>query len=739
MVALGYDLEPMAEELTAARENDAVEDDIDVPRSDYTADDPLLMCLVFLSKFHGRPRSAAVLKAGLPYSGRRMTPELFLRAAERNGLMGRVVKRRLSSIPPLVLPAVVMLKDNQAWVLVEMKKDGKLVVMVPETGGGTQEIEPKALSKLYAGYAIFIRPEFRFESQKVDTDLPRPRFWFWGTMMGSWWVYTQVALAAIMVNLFVLASPLFVMNVYDRVLPNNAIETGWVLASGVVIVFLFDFLIRSLRGVFVDFAGKRADILLASRIFDQVLDMKMANRPASAGAFASTLREFETLRDFFTSATLVAFIDLPFVFLFVGVVYLIGGQIAYVLLVSIALVLVVGLAIQLPLSFLVSKNLKQGEHKHGVLVETLNGLETIKSIGAESRMRLLWEGFVGLSATSSQRTRFFANLATNFALLVQQMNTVAVVVVGIFLVSTGDLTVGGLIACVILSGRTLGPLGQVAQLMTRYHQAKTSLKSLDGIMKSPVERPRGATFLHRPALEGAIACDAVTFSYPKHDIEVLKDVSFDIRPGERVGIVGRVGSGKSTIARLMLGLYQPRDGSIKVDGTDIRQIDPVDLRRNIGYVPQDVFLFRGTVRENISVAAPFVDDADVLEAARLAGLDTFVSQHPMGYDLMIGERGDGLSGGQRQLIALARAVLLRPNILIFDEPTSSMDTRSEDLIKRQLPNVLPGRTMLLITHRASMLALVDRLIVFDRGRVVADGPRETVLEALASGRIGTGR
>ena len=268
---------------------------------------------------------------------------------------------------------------------------------------------------------------------------------------------------------------------------------------------------------------------------------------------------------------------------------------------------------------------------------------------------------------------------------------------------------------------------------------KTSLKSLDGIMKSPVERPRGATFLHRPALEGAIACDAVTFSYPKQDIEVLKDVSFDIRPGERVGIVGRVGSGKSTIARLMLGLYQPRDGSIKVDGTDIRQIDPVDLRRNIGYVPQDVFLFRGTVRENISVAAPFVDDADVLEAARLAGLDTFVSQHPMGYDLMIGERGDGLSGGQRQLIALARAILLRPNILIFDEPTSSMDTRSEDLIKRQLPDVLSGRTMLLITHRASMLTLVDRLIVFDRGKVVADGPRESVLEALASGRVATGR
>jgi len=712
---------------------------VDVPVDDYAAEDPLLMCLAFLTKFHGRPRSADVLRAGLPYADKKMSPSLFLRAAERAGLTGRVVKRRLAAIPDLVLPTVVLLDGDQAWVIIERTAGGNFVVMNPDAGGGTHQMEPKALNQQYTGYAIFVRPEFRFGAQQIDSDVPRPRAWFWGTLARSWWIYIQVGMAAIMVNLFALATPLFVMNVYDRVLPNNAIETGWVLAIGVITVFVFDFLLRTLRAVFVDFAGKRADVILACRIFDQVLDMKMEHRPQSAGAFASTLREFETLRDFFTSATLVAFIDLPFVFLFVLVIWFIGGQLAFVLLISITLVLGVGLLIQLPLRYLVQKNLKEGENKHGVLVESLNGLETIKSIGAESRMRLLWEGFVSQSATSSQRARFFANLATTFAFFIQQMTTVAVVLVGIFLVAEGELTVGGLIACVILSGRALGPLGAAAQLMTRYHQAMTSLRSLNAIMEKPTERPPDKMFLHRPHLRGEISFENVSFSYPNADIEVLKDISFKIRAGETVGFVGRVGSGKTTVAKMIIGLYPPTKGTILIDGTDIRQIDPVDLRRNVGYVPQDLFLFRGTVRDNITIAAPYADDADTLKVAQLAGIDDFISQHPKGYDLPVGERGDGLSGGQRQSIAVARALLRRPNILIMDEPTSSMDTRSEDVIKKQLPEVIAEKTLVLITHRSSLLSLVERLIVFDRGRIVADGPRESVLESLASGRIATSR
>lgn len=718
--------------------NEAVDElGIEVPLDDRAADDPLLMCLVFLTKFHGRPRSAEVLRAGLPYLGSKMTPTLFLRAAERVGLTGRVTKRRLKAIPDLVLPVIAILKDDQAWVIIERRANGNFVVMVPEAGGGTHQIEPKELAELYTGYAIFIRPEFRFGVQKVDTEVPRPRAWFWGTLARSWWIYIQVGLAAILINLFALASPLFVMNVYDRVLPNNAVETGWVLAIGVATVFLFDFMIRTLRAVFVDFAGKRADVILACSIFDQVLDMKMEHRPQSSGAFASMLREFETLRDFFTSATLVAFIDLPFVFLFVLVIWFIGGPIAYVLLISITLVLGIGLIIQLPLRYVVKKNLKEGENKHGILVESLSGLETIKSIGAESRMRLLWEGFVALSATSAQQTRFFSGLATGFAFFVQQMTTVAVVMFGIFLIRDGDLSVGGLIACVILSGRALGPLGAAAQLMTRYHSAMSALRSLNTIMELPTERPSNKTFLHRPQLNGEIVFDSVDFTYPNEDIDVLKSVSFKIRAGERVGFVGRVGSGKSTVAKLLVGLYSPSKGTIMIDGTDIRQIDPVDLRRNIGYVPQDLFLFRGTVRENVTIGAPYADDAETLRVLELAGLDNFINQHPKGYDLMVGERGDNLSGGQRQAITVARAMMRRPNIVILDEPTSSMDSRSEDTIKKKLPEAIAGKTLVLITHRSSLLSLVDRLIVFDRGRIVADGPRESVLESLASGRVAT--
>ena len=705
------------------------------------AEDPLLTCLVFLTRHYGRPRSAEVLKAGLPSTGSRLAPSMFLRAAERAGFLGRVVKRRLSAVSKLVLPAVLILKDEQACVLIEYVDKKTAMVMLPETGGGVQKIERNELEKLYTGYAIFVKPEFRFDIQRQEADLPRPRAWFWGTIFRSRWIYAQVALAAILINVFALTTPLFVMAVYDRILPNvgTAMPSLTIMAIGAATVFGFDFVIRTLRAYFIDIAGKRADVILANRIFDQVLDMQLAARPASAGVFANTLREFETVRDFFTSATLATFIDLPFVALFILVLWFIGGSIALVPMVAVPLILGVGLILQFPLSHIVRKNFKETEQKHGVLVESISGLETIKSIGAESRMRGMWESFVGQSARSSQRARMVSQAGINFAMTVQQLTTIAVVVWGVFLVARGELTTGGLIACVILTGRGIAPIGQLAQLLTRLNQARTSLKALDGLMQAPVERPPNKSFLHRPSLLGEVVFAGVGFSYPSQDIQILNDLSFTIKAGEHVGIIGRVGSGKSTIAKLMLGLFQPGAGAILVDGTDTRQIDPVDLRRAIGYVSQDVFLFRGSVRDNITAAAPHADDAQVLHAARLAGVDDFVSRHPLGYDLPVGERGEGLSGGQRQAIALARAILLNPNIVILDEPTSSMDTRTEEAFRSRFQNVLTHQTLVLITHRASLLTMVDRLIVLDAGRVVADGPREAVLEALAGGRVTTKR
>ncbi len=700
-------------------------------------EDPLLECLEFLTRFHGNPRSGSVLMAGLPHAGSGLTPQLFVRAAERAGLSARVVKRRLTAISRLVLPVVLILNDGRACVLVDLPGRRAAKIVTPESGGGTIDADLGALADDYVGYAIYVRPTFHFEDH-TQTDrqaIPKAHSWFWGTLAKSWWSYIQVALAAILINLFALATPLFIMTVYDRVVPNDAVETLWVLAAGVGCVYLFDFLLKHLRGYFIDMAGKRADVILASRIFEQVLDMRMAARPASAGAFANTLREFETLRDFFTSATLAAVVDLPFVVFFVLVIWAVGGPIAYVLMATIPLVLIVGLLMQIPLNVVIQRNVREAEQKHGVLVESLNGLETLKSLGGEARMRHKWEGLVGLTATSSLRARVISQAAVHFATLVSQMTAVGVVIYGVYLIKDGALTVGGLIACVMLSHRALAPLVQVAQLLTRFHRSMASLRALNQIMRAPVERPPLKKFLHRPELKGGITFQDVRFRYPGRDIEALKGVSFKIAPRERVGLIGRVGSGKSTVAKLILGLFEPSDGSILVDGTDIRQIDPVDLRRSIGYVPQDVYLFAGTVRENITVATGHADDAAILSAGIMAGTDDFVSQHPMGYDLPIGERGEGLSGGQRQTIAIARALLNEPPILIFDEPTSSMDTRGEDAFKTRLGGMLPDRTLILVTHRASLLSLVNRLIVFDGGRVVADGPRQAVIDALAGGKL----
>ncbi len=709
---------------------------------DDTADrdfDPLLACLEFLCKFHGRPRSREVLRSGVPLVDGQMSPSVFLRAAERGGLTGRIVKRKLASISHLVMPCVVFKKDGQPWVLIEKPKPGHFVAMIPELGEGTRDVLYEDLAAEYAGYAAFLRPEFRFGSQRFDTDVPKPRAWFWGTLAQSWWIYLQVACAAILINIFALANPMFTMNVYDRVLPNNAVETGWVLAIGVAFVLFFDFLLRNLRAGFIDFAGRRADVRLACRVFDQVLDMKMAARPASAGALASTLREFETLRDFFTSATLASFVDLPFVFLFVFVISIISPQIALLLGCAVGLILLVGLFMQFPMRYVVKKNLRENESKHGVLVETLNGFETIKTVGADGRMRVLWEGLVGQSASSSQRTRLVSNFNIHFVQMVQQLCNVGVILIGIYLVGEGEMTSGGLIACVILSGRAIAPMAQVAQLATRAHQAFTALNAIDRLMHLPTERPADKTFLYRSEISGEVQFQNVSFAYPGQNFDVLRDVSFTIKAGERVGFVGRVGSGKSTLAKLLIGLYSARTGSVSIDGTDITHLDPTELRRNVGYVPQDVFLFRGTARENIAVARMHANDDEVMAVARMVGLDGFLSAHPMGYDLPIGERGDGLSGGQRQAISFARTLLARPRILVLDEPTSSMDTRSEENILAQLPGFLENRTLILITHRASLLKMVDRLIVIDKGRVVADGPREAVLRGLASGRIATAK
>jgi ATP-binding cassette subfamily C protein LapB len=475
-------------------------------------DDPLLGCLVALTQLLERPASAEVLKAGLPLDHGRLTPDLAIRAAERAGLSARLVRRALAQITDFTLPCVLLLEGRGACLLVERLSGERARVVVPEAGLGALELPLADLAERYTGYALFARPQLRFDRRAEQVESTHVGSWFWGTLVQAWPIYAEVMLAALLINSFALASPLFIMNVYDRVVPNNALETLWVLAAGVGTVFLFDFVLRNLRGYFVDSAGKIADVKLASRIFEQVLGIRMAARPASAGAFANHLREFESLRDFFTSASLVTLVDLPFVLFFILIVWWLGGPIAIVPAIAVPLVLGLGLCLQLPLNRLVRQTFREAAQKHGVLVESISGLETIKSIGAEGRMQRNWEQFVSATTRSATRARFLSALGVNFSALAQNLVTVGVVTFGVYRIGEGLMTVGALVACTIITGRGMAPLAQVAGILTRYHQARAAYDALNHVMALPVERPRAARFLHRPELRGEIEFKNVSFS-----------------------------------------------------------------------------------------------------------------------------------------------------------------------------------------------------------------------------------
>jgi ATP-binding cassette subfamily C protein LapB len=713
----------------------AASNDWQVLPSSVDFDDPLLTALSILSATLQRPISTQALKAGLPHGANRFTPELCLRAAERAGLRARVVRRpKIDQVLPVMLPCILLLKGGNACVLLRLE-GGNAEIAVPEAGGGAKTLPVAELQSQYSGYAVFAKPEFSFDARAADIRLADRRPWFWGTLVRFWPIYNHVLLASIVINCFALASPLFIMNVYDRVVPNAAIETLWVLAAGVATVFLFEFMIRNLRNYFVDVAGKNADVIIANDLMRQVMAMRFDLKPQSTGALANSLREFESLRDFFTSGTLVAIVDLPFIFLFIAIMAVIAGELATIPLVAVPIVILVGFILQFPLIRVVEKTYRESAQKHAVLVEAIDGLETIKAAGAEGRIQRNWERFVGSTAETSRKARIITTLSTTFSQVAIQLVTVAVVVYGVYMIADGRLTTGALVACTILVGRALAPLGAIAAMLTRFQQSRVALKALDLLMKTPVERPAERAFLHRPRLSGEVEFRKVTFTYPRQEGKALDQLSFRIKAGEKIGIIGRIGSGKSTIGRLLLGLYEPGEGAIYLDGTDLRQIDPADLRRNIAYVSQDNYLFYGTVRDNIAFGAPDVDDHAVVRAATIAGVTDFVRTHPQGFDMQVGERGMGLSGGQRQAITIARALLLDPPIILLDEPTSSMDNSSEAMFKRRLGEVLRDKTLILITHRSSLLPLVDRLIIVDNGKVVADGPREEVLNALRQGQV----
>ena len=695
--------------------------------------DPLLDCLVAITRIHGHPMSAEALCAGLPLAESRLTPQLFVRAAERAGLAARIIERPLDRISRLVLPAVLLTDAGRdACVLTALDGGGGAEILLGAGDDVTKRVPVEDLARSYSGIAILVAPLRHFDDRAGELDSTLRHSWFWGTIYRYRGDYAQVLLASVMINLFVLASPLFVMNVYDRVVPNNAIETLWVLAIGAVTVFVFDFGFRMLRAYFVDGVGRKVDIVVSGRLFEHVLGIQLKVRPASSGSFANNVREFETLREFFTSATLTMVVDLPFALLFLVAIALLAGPLVLVPLAAFVPVVVVGLLLQAPITRLINANFKVAAQKHGVLVEAIDGLETIKAASAERVLQAKWEQAVGTVAATGQKSQLLSATGINFTMLMQQLVTIGMVVGGVYMITQNLLTMGGLVACTILAGRALAPLGQVAGLFARFQHARVAYRSLSQLMAMPAERAADRTFVRRATLEGDLEFSKVTFKYPGQAIAALDGCAFRVRRGERVAILGRVGSGKSTVAKLVVGLYEPEAGAVLVDGVDVRQIDPADLRRHVGYVPQDVKLFYGSVRENIVMGSRRPDDEAFLRAARISGVDKIVGRHPAGFDLPVGEQGRGLSGGQRQAVTIARALLAAPDVLVLDEPTSAMDFATEQAFVVALGEFLKGRTLLLVTHKPTLLPLVERIIVLDAGRVVADGPREKVLQALSA-------
>jgi len=706
-------------------------------------EDTLLDAFVLYTKLFHKPFTKEALLAGLPiHDSQKLFSKdnpksLFSRVAARAGLKSTLIKRSLEDMLSLHLPAILLLSNDNVCILAEFNDDKtKAKVIYPEGDGLEEWVDVHELEKEYLGFAYLLKKEFEYDKKSSRTLQLKQKHWFWSTLKLSIPIYRDVLIASLLINLFVLATPLFTMNVYDRVIPNNAEETLMVFTIGIVLVYILDFFLKFTRAYLLELAGKKSDIIMSSIIFEKVLDLKMSEHPASVGSFANNLKDFESVRSFLTTATMTAVIDLPFAIIFLIVIYYIGGPLVFVPLTTIVLILLYAFFIRKPLRESIEASHEASAKKNGILIETLQNIETVKTMRMNGKKQWEWEESTGEIAEKNLKARLLSNSIPNVTNLFIQLNTVFVVVFGVYLIKEFELTMGGLIAVVILTSRTVAPIGQAAALISNYSDAKTAYETLNEIISREVERPAGKEFVERPKFRGKIEFRDVSFNYPGTEVPALDKVSFIIEPNEKVAIIGRIGSGKSTIAKLILKLYEPTSGKILIDDIDITQIDPADLRRFISYVPQDVHLFKGTIKENIISSEQHPDAATIINAAQVSGVEEFVRTHPLGYDMPIGERGAGLSGGQRQSVGVARALVQDSSIMIMDEPTNAMDQTTEKRLMDRLKEELKEHTVVIITQKMALLDMVDRVIVMHNSKILIDGQKQDVLKQLSGASNG---
>ncbi|HEK2790398.1 TPA: type I secretion system permease/ATPase [Proteus mirabilis] len=655
------------------------------------------------------------------------------------GFENTLSQRLLNDIPSLAMPVLLLLKNEESAVLTEVLFDetGQRKYKIQQVDGLSIWLTQSELSEKYLGYCWFIKPRI---TEDVRSELPEytmPKSWFFKVIWRFKKYYYQIILATFVINFLALVSSLYVMNVYDRVIPNKSYQTLWVLSIGVIIAILFEFTAKMLRGRLTDIAGKKADLIISSALFRKVTNLKLQEKPISSGSYVNNLRDFESVRDFMTSASLLTLVDMPFLILFVSVIALVGGYLAFVPLTIIPLVIIVGLLAQLPLSKYINESMKESSQRQGLAVEAIEGIETLKTNNAMNWAQKRWDYYTAKTASSSMKVKNISNFVIYFAVMMQQLNTIFLVIIGTYLIHSDDpaskITMGALIATVILSGRALSPLGQIAGLAVRFQQAWVALKGVNGIVERPSEREPARKFITLKQINGNIKFQNVSFAYNQDSSSVVKNLSFEIKPGEKVGILGRIGSGKSTTLKLAAGLYSAEQGSITLDNVDIRQIDPHYLRNQILLLEQQPRLFLGSLRENLDLARMdgFSSDQDLIMALQRFGLDKVIKKHPRGLDMSLGENGLGLSGGQKQIVALARMTMRNPKIVLLDEPTTGLDQYSEIQALNAISAWCRSRTLLVVTHRPQVLSIVNRIIVVDNGKVVMDGPRDAVLQQLA--------
>jgi ATP-binding cassette, subfamily C, bacterial LapB len=700
--------------------------------------DPLIEALSIVLALHQHKISATALAEAisLPLA---LNEEEFIRLAEANMCSAVLRERTLEKIPDLVLPAILILKEKQVAVASRRISATLYGVYLPETGMQEHEVSIENLRAQYSGQCFFVRPpqaqDIRDHHDPHALRRAGDGHWFWKIFWNYRGYYFETAIAAILINVLALAGTFFTMNVYDRVVPNQALITLWTLAAGVCIAMLFEFLARNLRAWLLDNAGKKADLVLSSVLFRQTLQIRLSHRAGSPGAFANNLREFESVRDFATSATLAGLTDLPFMVLFVFVIGMIGGQLFWIPLLAIPIILIATLFVQWPMSKLIRDNLQESSAKHGLLIEAVEGTETIKAVRAEAWLQSQYEVSSTLSAQSGMKSRMYSNLLLHFNSFIQSGVTVGLIVWGVYLIGDGKLTQGGLIGAVMLASRALAPLHQVTSLGVRFQQARSSLKNLDRIMSLPIDREVGRSYLDKSVINGDIEAKGLSFSYAPDSPFVVESFDVAIGRGQKVAILGRIGSGKSTLLKVLSGLYQPSKGQVLIDSLDIQQIEPSAVRRQIQYVPQDSRLFHGSLKKNLIVANPYVREEFVIAVCQALGVHQFAAKHPRGYDMVINERGEGLSGGQRQAVALARALIARPTVLLLDEPTSAMDVQTEQMALQALDKFAGAATVLMVTHKLQLVQFMQRAIVIDSGKKVADGPKDQILSALSEGKV----